>query len=188
MPFRRGDVKGRSVGGNSVNGDNIWTWYTSSTKELRFLLFSLGFNLLLLFCLICFRLHCYLFTCFSAVWLFLLPLLLLGNTEHSLCSRHSLKPLITFFKLSASCLWNSTLIIPFYRWGSKDVEKLRGCKTDRWWHVTSAPGLPGDRACFLSQSSHTLRDVCALHVLLGFEGTCNNTYNMVNRKVTSRRE
>lgn len=80
------------------------------------------------------------------------------------------------------------LVFPFYRWGSKDVEKLRGCKTDRLWRVTSAPGLPGDRACFLSQSSHTLRDVCALHVPLGFEGTCNNTYNMVNRKVTSRRE
>ena len=111
-PFRRGDVKGRNVWGNSVNGDNIWTWYTSSRKELRFYFFSLGFKLLLLFCLICFRHHRYLFTCFSAVWLFLLPLLLLANTEHSLCSRLSLEPLITFFKSSASCLGNSTVIIP----------------------------------------------------------------------------
>ena len=112
IPFKRGDVKGRNVWGNSVNGDNIWTWYTSSMKELHFLLFSLGFNLLLLFCLICFRRHRYLFTCFSAVWLFLSPLLLLANVEHSLCSRHSLETFITFFKLSASCLWNSTVIIP----------------------------------------------------------------------------
>ena len=69
-PFRRGDVKGRNVWGNSVNGDNVWTWYTSSRKELRSYFFSLGFKLLLLFCLICFRHHRYLFTCFSAVWLF----------------------------------------------------------------------------------------------------------------------
>lgn len=120
-------------------------------ERASFSTFFSGFSLALLFCLICFRRHCYLFICFSAVLLSLLLLLRLANTYWALTmfqaqfgTSHYLFTLVL-----TSCIWKIQLLFPFHRWGSRDAEKLRDNKADRWWREASVSGLPGDGVCVL---------------------------------------